>query len=106
MIKIIPHINNIKPIHKLNINQNQIHHIKPIIQSITPSQPNHPHTLNLSPKKPIPKPSPPSLQQLNTFIKQFNHINKIIKQFSPPPKRKKPKPKHIQNIINPINLPF
>lgn len=89
IMKMIPGMNKMKGIDKLNMNEKQIDHIKAIIQSMTPSERNDPDTLNVSRKKRIAKGSGRSVQEVNRLMKQFNDMKKMMKQFSGGGKGKK-----------------
>ena len=49
-MKMIPGMNKMKGLDKLNMSEKQIDHIKAIIQSMTPAERNNPDTLNVSRK--------------------------------------------------------
>ena len=106
IMKMIPGMNKMKGIDKLNMNEKQIDHIKAIIQSMTPSERNDPDTLNVSRKKRIAKGSGRSVQEVNRLMKQFNDMKKMMKQFSGGGKGKKGKRKQMENMMNGMNLPF
>lgn len=106
IMKMIPGMNKMKGIDKLNMNEKQIDHIKAIIQSMTPSERNNPDTLNVSRKKRIAKGSGRSVQEVNRLMKQFNDMKKMMKQFSGGGKGKKGKRKQMENMMNGMNLPF
>ena len=61
IMKMIPGMNKMKGLDKLNMSEKQIDHIKAIIQSMTPAERNNPDTLNVSRKKRIAKGSGRSL---------------------------------------------
>lgn len=50
IMKMIPGMNKMKGLDKLNMSEKQIDHIKAIIQSMTPAERNNPDTLNVSRK--------------------------------------------------------
>lgn len=89
IMKMIPGMNKMKGMDKLNMNEKQIDHIKAIIQSMTPSERNEPEKLNVSRKKRIAKGSGRSVQEINRLMKQFNDMKKMMKQFSGGGKGKK-----------------
>lgn len=106
IMKMIPGMNKMKGMDKLNMNEKQIDHIKAIIQSMTPSERNEPEKLNVSRKKRIAKGSGRSVQEINRLMKQFNDMKKMMKQFSGGGKGKKGKRKQMENMMNGMNLPF
>jgi len=73
----IPGMNKMKGLDKLNMSDKQIDHIKAIIQSMTPNERQDPAILNVSRKKRIAKGSGRSLQEVNRLMKQFNDMKKI-----------------------------
>ncbi|HBI3631523.1 TPA: signal recognition particle protein [Staphylococcus aureus] len=106
IMKMIPGMNKMKGLDKLNMSEKQIDHIKAIIQSMTPAERNNPDTLNVSRKKRIAKGSGRSLQEVNRLMKQFNDMKKMMKQFTGGGKGKKDKRNQIQNMLKGMNLPF
>ncbi|MBV2676111.1 signal recognition particle protein [Staphylococcus aureus] len=106
IMKMIPGMNKMKGLDKLNMSEKQIDHIKAIIQSMTPAERNNPDTLNVSRKKRIAKGSGRSLQEVNRLMKQFNDMKKMMKQFTGGGKGKKGKRKQMQNMLKGMNLPF
>ena len=55
IMKMIPGMNKMKGMDKLNMDEKQIDHIKAIIQSMTPSERENPAVLNVSRKNVSPK---------------------------------------------------
>lgn len=106
IMKMIPGMNKMKGLDKLNMSEKQIDHIKAIIQSMTPAERNNPDTLNVSRKKRIAKGSGRSLQEVNRLMKQFNDMKKMMKQFTGGRKGKKGKRNQMQNMLKGMNLPF
>ncbi|HDP6145398.1 TPA: signal recognition particle protein [Staphylococcus aureus] len=106
IMKMIPGMNKMKGLDKLNMSEKQIDHIKAIIQSMTPAERNNPDTLNVSRKKRIAKGSGRSLQEVNRLMKQFNDMKKMMKQFTGGGKGKKDKRNQMQNMLKGMNLPF
>lgn len=105
-MKMIPGMNKMKGMNKLNMDDKQIDHIKAIIQSMTPMERANPATLNVSRKKRIAKGSGRSLQEVNRLMKQFNDMKKMMKQFTGGGKGKKGKRSQMQNMLKGMNLPF
>ena len=81
-MKMIPGMNKMKGMDKLNMDEKQIDHIKAIIQSMTPSERENPKSTKCFKKKRIAKGSGRSLQEVNRLMKQFNDMKKMMKQFS------------------------
>ncbi|HCY9191044.1 TPA: signal recognition particle protein [Staphylococcus aureus] len=106
IMKMIPGMNKMKGLDKLNMSEKQIDHIKAIIQSMTPAERNNPDTLNVSRKKRIAKGSGRSLQEVNRLMKQFNDMKKMMKQFTGGGKGEKGKRNQMQNMLKGMNLPF
>lgn len=106
IMKMIPGMNKMKGLDKLNMSDKQIDHIKAIIQSMTPKERSNPETLNVSRKKRIAKGSGRSLQEVNRLMKQFNDMKKMMKQFTGGGKGKKAKRNQMQNMLKGMNLPF
>ncbi|HDG6168916.1 signal recognition particle protein [Staphylococcus aureus] len=106
IMKMIPGMNKMKGLDKLNMSEKQIDHIKAIIQSMTPAERNNPDTLNVSRKKRIAKGSGRSLQEVNRLMKQFNDMKKMMKQITGGGKGKKGKRNQMQNMLKGMNLPF
>ena len=106
IMKMIPGMNKMKGMNKLNMDDKQIDHIKAIIQSMTPMERANPATLNVSRKKRIAKGSGRSLQEVNRLMKQFNDMKKMMKQFTGGGKGKKAKRNQMQNMLKGMNLPF
>ena len=81
IMKMIPGMNKMKGMDKLNMDEKQIDHIKAIIQSMTPSE-RETQSTKCFKKKRIAKGSGRSLQEVNRLMKQFNDMKKMMKQFS------------------------
>ncbi|MCY1566415.1 signal recognition particle protein [Staphylococcus pettenkoferi] len=106
IMKMIPGMNKMKGLDKLNMSEKQIDHIKAIIQSMTPTERENPAVLNVSRKKRIAKGSGRTLQEVNRLMKQFNEMKKMMKQFTGGGKGKKGKKAQMQNMLKGMNLPF
>ncbi|MGJ5712126.1 signal recognition particle protein [Staphylococcus auricularis] len=106
IMKMIPGMNRMKGLDKLNMSEKQIDHIKAIIQSMTPLERQDPDKLNVSRKKRIALGSGRSLQEVNRLMKQFNEMKKMMKQFTGGGKGKKGKRQQMQNMLKGMNLPF
>ncbi|EGQ4429974.1 signal recognition particle protein [Staphylococcus pseudintermedius] len=106
IMKMIPGMNKMKGLEKLNMSDKQIDHIKAIIQSMTPEERENPHKLNVSRKRRIAAGSGRTLQEVNRLLKQFNDMKKMMKQFTGGGKGKKGKQAQLQNMLKGMNLPF
>ena len=107
IMKMIPGMNKMKGLDKLNMSDKQIDHIKAIIQSMTPNERQDPAILNVSRKKRIAKGSGRSLQEVNRLMKQFNDMKKMMKQFTGNGRKgKKGKRSQMENMLKGMNLPF
>ncbi|MGX0035172.1 signal recognition particle subunit SRP54 [Staphylococcus auricularis] len=106
IMKMIPGMNRMKGLDKLNMSEKQIDHIKAIIQSMTPLERRDPDKLNVSRKKRIALGSGRSLQEVNRLMKQFDEMKKMMKQFTGGGKGKKGKRQQMQNMLKGMNLPF
>ncbi|EKU50444.1 signal recognition particle protein [Staphylococcus massiliensis] len=108
IMKMIPGMNKVKGLDKMNMSEKQIDHIKAIIQSMTKYEREHPEKINVSRKKRIAKGSGRSLQEVNRILKQFNDMKKIMKQFTGGKGKGKGKGKQrqMQDMLKGMNLPF
>ena len=88
-MKMIPGMNKMKGLDKLNMSEKQIDHIKAIIQSMTPAERNNPDTLNVSRKSVLLKVLVVHYKEVNRLMKQFNDMKKMMKQFTGGGKGKK-----------------
>ena len=80
----------------VEVDDRQMDYIEAIILSMTPDERKNPKILNVSRKKRIAKGSGRDMQEVNRLIKQFEQMQKMMKQFSGMGKGKKGK----------FNLPF
>ncbi|MCG3401347.1 signal recognition particle protein [Staphylococcus massiliensis] len=108
IMKMIPGMNKVKGLDKMNMSEKQIDHIKAIVQSMTKYEREHPEKINVSRKKRIAKGSGRSLQEVNRILKQFNDMKKIMKQFTGGKGKGKGKGKQrqMQDMLKGMNLPF
>ena len=105
-MKMIPGMNKMKGMDKLNMDEKQIDYIKAIIQSMTPRK-RKPSSTKCFKKKRIAKGSGRSLQEVNRLMKQFNDMKKMMKQFSGAGRKgKKGKRSQMENMLKGMNLPF
>ena len=82
IIKMIPGMNKVKGLDKMNFDDKQINHIEAIIQSMTIAERTNPEIINASRRKRISKGSGRSVQEVNRLIKQFDEMKKMMKQMS------------------------
>ena len=95
LMNMIPGLNTAK-LGDIEVDDKQMSHIEAIILSMTPAERTNPTLLNVSRKKRIAKGSGRDIQEVNRLIKQFEQMQKMMKQFSGMGKGKKGK----------FNLPF
>ena len=95
LVNMIPGMNTSK-LGDIEVDDKQMAHIEAIILSMTPAERNDPKLLNVSRKKRIAKGSGRDIQEVNRLVKQFEQMQKMMKQFSGMGKGKKGK----------FNLPF
>ena len=95
LMNMIPGLNAAK-LGDLEVDDKQMDYIEAIILSMTPEERSTPALLNVSRKKRIAKGSGRDIQEVNRLIKQFEQMQKMMKQFSGMGKGKKGK----------FNLPF
>lgn len=82
IIKMIPGMNKMKGLDKMNFDDKQITHIEAIIQSMTMAERTNPEIINASRRKRISKGSGRSIQEVNRLIKQFDEMKKMMKQMT------------------------
>jgi len=95
LMNMIPGLNTAK-LGDVEVDDKQMGYIEAIILSMTPAERHNPTLLNVSRKKRIAKGSGRGIQEVNRLIKQFEQMQKMMKQFSGMGKGKKGK----------FNLPF
>ena len=95
LMNMIPGLNTAK-LGDIEVDDKQMGHIEAIILSMTPAERHNPTLLNVSRKKRIANGSGRGIQEVNRLIKQFEQMQKMMKQFSGMGKGKKGK----------FNLPF
>ncbi len=82
IVKMIPGMNKMKGLDKMNFDDKQINHIEAIIQSMTMAERTNPEIINASRRKRISKGSGRSVQEVNRLIKQFDEMKKMMKQMT------------------------
>jgi len=78
------------------VNEKALVHVEAIILSMTPKERQNPSVLNGSRKKRIAQGSGRSIQEVNSLLKRFEEMKKMMKQINDMSKGKKGK----------FNLPF
>ena len=67
---------------KMNVDEKQIARVEAIAKSMTKAERANPDLLNANRRKRIANGSGTSIQEVNRFIKQFEEMKKMMKQFS------------------------
>ena len=80
ILGMLPGMNKMKG--KMNIDEKQIARVEAIAKSMTKAERANPELLNASRRKRIANGSGTSIQEVNRFIKQFEEMKKMMKQFS------------------------
>jgi len=91
LIGMIPGANKMKGMKNAQIDDQQIVQIEAIIQSMTKKERQEPALMNASRKKRIAKGSGTTVSQVNRLLKQFNDMQKMMKQMMNSQKGKKGK---------------
>jgi len=78
LMSMIPGMN--KAIRDIDIDDDAFKQIEAIIHSMTPYEREHPESLNGSRKIRIAKGSGTTVQDVNTFLKQFEEMRKMMKK--------------------------
>lgn len=88
LLKMIPGV-NASAISSANIDERKLGRIEAMITSMTPKERENPTILNSSRKKRVADGSGVKVQDVNMFLKQFDQMQKMMKQFSNPKKMKR-----------------
>lgn len=80
ILGMLPGMNKMKG--KMNVDEKQIARVEAIAKSMTKEERANPDLLNASRRKRIASGSGTSIQEVNRFIKQFEEMKKMMKQFS------------------------
>ena len=91
LIGMIPGANKMKGMKNAQVDDKQIVQIEAIIQSMTKKERQEPSIMNASRKRRIAKGSGTSVSQVNRLLKQFNDMQKMMKQMMNSQKGKKGK---------------
>ena len=78
IIKLLPGMRKMG-LNNVNIDQKQMAHVEAIILSMTPYERRHPEILKASRKKRIASGSGRSVEEVNTLLKQFEEMKKMMK---------------------------
>lgn len=90
MLGMIPGMNS-KMLKDVDVDDKQLGHVEAIIKSMTKKERENPHIINSSRKKRIAMGSGTKIQDVNNLLKQFEQMQKMMKQFGDPKKLKKGK---------------
>lgn len=83
LLGMIPGMNKVKGMKDLKVDEKAISRVEAIVKSMTTEEKQNPELLkNTSRKKRIAKGSGTSIQEVNRFIKQFEEMRKMMKQFT------------------------
>ncbi len=88
LLKMVPGV-NASALQNANIDERKLGRIEAMITSMTKKERANPSILNSSRKKRIADGSGNKIQELNMFLKQFEQMQKMMKQFSNPKKMKR-----------------
>ena len=78
-----------KALSNVNFDDKRLVHIEAMITSMTKKERQNPDIINGARKKRIAAGSGTTPAEINAFLKQFEQMRKLIKQFSDPKKMKK-----------------
>lgn len=82
LLDMMPGMNKMKGLKDLKVDEKQLGRIAAIVKSMTKEEKSHPELLNAGRRKRIALGSGNSVQDVNRFIKQFEDMRKMMKQFS------------------------
>ena len=88
IINMIPGVNK-KALAGVNLDDNQMERVAAIIKSMTPSEKENPSIINASRKQRIAKGCGREVSDVNRLLKQFEDMQKMMKQFMKPGAKKK-----------------
>ncbi|MBE7051047.1 MAG: signal recognition particle protein [Ruminococcaceae bacterium] len=88
ILKMVPGV-DAKALSSANIDERKLGRIEAMITSMTKKERNNPSIINSSRKKRIADGSGTKVQDVNMFLKQFDQMQKMMKQFSNPKKMKR-----------------
>ncbi|MGE4283354.1 MAG: signal recognition particle protein [Clostridia bacterium] len=90
VLGMMPGMNN-KMLKDVQVDEKHLAHIEAIIKSMTRKERENPSIINSSRKKRIASGSGTRIQDINNLLKQFEQMQKMMKQFGDPKKLKKGK---------------
>jgi signal recognition particle subunit SRP54 len=82
ILDMLPGANKLKGMKDLKVDDKQMSRVESIAKSMTKEEKRNPELLNASRRKRIALGSGNSIQDVNRFIKQFDDMRKMMKQFS------------------------
>ncbi|MGG1514675.1 signal recognition particle protein [Paenibacillus oryzisoli] len=82
ILEMLPGANKIKGMKDMKVDDKQMARVEAIVKSMTTDEKRKPELLNPSRRKRIALGSGNSVQEVNRFIKQFEDMRKMMKQFS------------------------
>lgn len=82
LLAMIPGANRMKGLKNVQFDERQLSHIEAIIQSMTKEERHNPDIMNARRKRRIAKGSGTTVSQVNRLLKQFNEMQKMMKQMS------------------------
>jgi signal recognition particle subunit SRP54 len=82
ILDMLPGANKMKGMKDLKVDDKQMGRIEAIVKSMTKDEKQKPELLNANRRKRIALGSGNSIQEVNRFIKQFDDMRKMMKQFS------------------------
>ncbi|HJV44119.1 MAG TPA: signal recognition particle protein [Bacillota bacterium] len=83
LLGMLPGMNKVKGMKDLKIDDKALNRVEAIVKSMTRDERNNPELLkNMKRKQRIAKGSGTSIQEVNRFIKQFEEMRKMMKQFT------------------------
>ncbi len=82
ILDMLPGANKIKGMKDLKVDDKQMSRVEAIVKSMTKEEKQKPELLNANRRKRIALGSGNSIQDVNRFIKQFDDMRKMMKQFS------------------------
>ena len=82
ILDMLPGANKIKGMKDMKVDEKQMARVEAIVKSMTTEEKRKPEMLNANRRKRIAAGSGNSVQEVNRFIKQFDDMRKMMKQFS------------------------
>jgi len=82
VLEMVPGMGNVAGTYGLDLDDRRMKRIEAIIQSMTREERQNPHVLNASRRRRVAAGSGASTQEVNQLVKQFDQMQKLLKQFS------------------------